>query len=124
MFSVQFSPAAKVLSGDEKANGVLWGWRRDLRRRKRAARDILEELVQSGCERKWHTGKQPDRDAITYIDKHQERLNYADAIRENLPIGSGTVEGSRARTRLVSRIGGHLSMPASGWRRSIASEVW
>jgi len=93
-FIEKLCPAAKVIYGDENAVGVLRGWRRDLRRRKGAAGNILEELIQSGCERKWRNGDQPVHDAITYIENHQERMNYADAIRNNLPIGSGNVEAT------------------------------
>ncbi len=93
-FIEKLCPAAKVIYGDENALAVLWGWRRDLRRRKGAAGDILAELVQSRCEWKWRNGDQPVHDAITYIDNHQERMNYADALRNNLPIGSGNVEAT------------------------------
>ena len=86
--------ATKAIFGNDEGRQVLLGWRRDLRRRRTAASDILAQLLASGCETKWVDSKQPVHDAITYIENNCERMNYADALRQKLPIGSGNVEAT------------------------------
>jgi len=110
--------AAKAIHGDEEGRRVLLGWRQDLRRRSSAADDILAQLQDSGCETKWVDSKQPVHDAITYIQNHRERMDYADALRRKLPIGSGAVEATcktlvavrmkRAGARWKQRTGEHI----------------
>lgn len=117
-FIEKLSPAAKAVYGDDDAQGVLREWKRDLRRRKGAAGDILAELLQSGCEWKWLNQKQPVHDAITYIDNHQDRMNYADAIRENLPIGSGNVEAT-CKTLVAVR----MKRAGSRWKHQSGEHI-
>ncbi len=117
-FIEKLCPAAKTIYGDEDAPGVLRGWRRDLRRRRSAAGDILAELVQSGCEWKYRNGDLPVHDAITYIDNHQERMNYADAIRNNLPIGSGNVEAT-----CKTLVGVRMKRPGARWKHQTGEHI-
>ena len=114
----KLSPAAKVIYGDEDGRVELARWKRSLLRRSGAAVEILEDLRQSGCEHHKVGIHQPVHDAITYLENHSERLNYAHARRNGLPIGSGNVEATcktlvgirmkRAGSRWKERTGEHI----------------
>lgn len=58
--------------------------------------------------------------AIKYLQKREEKgqLNYAQAIAEELPIGSGEVESAH-RTILQKR----LKIPGAWWRLERAEEM-
>lgn len=90
----KLSPAATAIFGADNTKSVLHRWRQDLRTRSSAALDILNELVDSGLERHCLGSEQPVHDAITYLRNHHKRMNYAGALRKNLPIGSGNVEAT------------------------------
>lgn len=91
----KLAAAAKVLIKDAAAaRAMVWGWRRLLRRRTDAATTILAELVASGREQEMVDGECPVHDAITYLQNHSPRMNYAGAIWKGLPIGSGNVEAT------------------------------
>lgn len=84
--------AARLLDGDPKSRLARWKLR--LLNTEHAAVDILHELRDSGRE---HVGvgvTEPVHDAITYLDNHQGRMNYAAARAAGLPIGSGNVEAT------------------------------
>jgi len=110
--------AAKAICGDEEGRRVLRGWRHDLRRRRGAADDILARLLDSGCETKWVDSKQPVHDAITYIQNHRERMNYADALRQRLPIGSGNVEAT-CKTLVAVR----MKRAGSRWKQPTGEHI-
>ena len=90
----KLSPAAIAIFGDEDGKQALGRWKQLLRTRSSAAGEILDELVDSGLEWTWVGTEQPVHDAITYITNHRERMDYAAARRDNLPIGSGNVEAT------------------------------
>ena len=114
----KLAPAAKVISGEEQARSTLRRWRAGLRRRAGAALEILGELRASGQERVWWNDAQPVHDAITYIANHHQRMNYAAARRQHLPIGSGHAEATcktlfqvrmkRAGSRWKHQTGEHI----------------
>ena len=65
-----------------------------LRRSSRGASNILGVLRDSGLEHCWRNQAQPVHAAMTYIERNIERMDYAAAIRNHLPIGSGNVEAT------------------------------
>ena len=85
--------AAQVIHGDQAA-AVVQRWRLALLNRASAAREIVAELRESGMEYAGGSGEQPVHDGITYLDNHDARLNFANARRLGLPIGSGNVEAT------------------------------
>jgi hypothetical protein len=89
----KLSPAAQLLDGD-KASSRLGRWRLDLLNNSDAASRILSELRASGKE--WHPAGDghPVHEAITYVENHADRMDYAEARREGRPIGSGHVEAT------------------------------
>ena len=51
-------------------------------------------MRESGIEYAGGSGEQHVHDGITYLDTHDARLNFANALRLGLPIGTGKVEES------------------------------
>ena len=114
----KLSLAAKVLAGDSKARELLRRWRATLRKRSGAALEILAELRRSGKENVRVNGDQPVHDAITYLESHHERMNYAGAIRLGLPIGSGNVEAT-AKTLVAIR----MKRAGSRWKEPTGQHI-
>jgi len=87
--------AATVIYGSEgEAKANFKRWRFALLNRDGAAESILDELRQSGHEQTWYGGTQPVHEAITYLNNNLDRMAYARARREGLPIGSGNTEAT------------------------------
>jgi hypothetical protein len=91
----KLAPATKVLFDDEEAaRATLAHWKASLRQTSQAATRILNKLRRSGEEDTWVNRTQPVHEAITYIENNLDRMDYAQAIRDKLPIGSGNVEAT------------------------------
>ena len=89
--------AAQAIDDDSKAAGErVSRWKMTLLNRGSAAKDILEELVESGLDE--GVGKNhPIHAAITYLQTHSadaDRMNYARARRLGLALGSGNAEAT------------------------------
>jgi hypothetical protein len=89
----KLNPAAQVLDGD-KASSRSGRWRLDLLNNSDAASRILSELRASGQEWRSVGEGHPVHEAITYVENHADRMDYAKARREGRPIGSGHVEAT------------------------------
>ena len=89
--------AARVLEDSEAAVGErLGGWKQALLHRSSAAVDIHKELVASGRDEGVGT-EHPVHEAITYLQSHgceTDRMNYAQARRLGLALGTGNVEAT------------------------------
>ena len=85
--------AAGVVAGDG-GTALTDRWSLMLLNRSDAAARILDELERSGCEQTRVADERPVHDAITYLRNHAARLDYAEARRLGLPIGSGPVEAT------------------------------
>jgi len=86
--------AARIIEPDSAA--LLQRWKMRLINRSEAATQILEELIDSGLDEGPGDGH-PVHAAITYLRSHHEnaeRMNYAEARRLGLPLGSGNVEAT------------------------------
>jgi hypothetical protein len=88
----KLAAAAPLLNGD--ASRRLANWRMRLLNEPNAARAIMLELKASGREDRRVGDTRPVHDAITYIENHHERMNYAAVRAAGLPIGSGNTEAS------------------------------
>lgn len=88
----KLAAAAPLLHRD--AERRLAGWRMRLLNEEHAAGAILRELRASGCEDRRVGDTRPVHDAITYLENHQARMNYAAARTAGLPIGSGNTEAT------------------------------
>jgi len=89
----KLAAAARVIHKDA-ADRVMKRWRDRLRKNAGAAKTILRELRRSGMEQVRVADSRPVHEAITYIQNHQGRMNYAAALEAGLPIGSGNVEAT------------------------------
>lgn len=88
----KLAAAAPLLNGD--AGRRLATWRMRLFNEENAARAIMLELKASGRQDRRVGDKRPIHEAITYIESHHERMNYAAVRAAGLPIGSGNTEAS------------------------------
>ena len=88
--------ARVVFDGDVAQNQSVARWRMLLLNRCNAAQMIHAELAASGKEHARIGENSPVHDAMTYLNNHSaaDRMNYADARRLQLPIGSGNVEAT------------------------------
>lgn len=88
----KLAPAAEVVYGKGRDEAVS-RWKLRLINRSEAAKEIREELVSSGLD-EGPGEKHPVHAAITYLENHAERMDYAKARRLGLPLGSGNVEAT------------------------------
>ena len=86
--------AARLLYGETQGPAVLQGWRLRLLNRTSSVAEILQELQTSGKEDVAVGTSRPVHEAITYVENHQPRMNYAAARRRGFPVGSGNVEAT------------------------------
>jgi hypothetical protein len=85
--------AAKV-THREDGSATTERWKLRLLNSSVAASEILAELIASGGEHVRVGDAAPVHDARTYLTNHAARLDYAEARRLGLPIGSGPVEAT------------------------------
>jgi len=86
--------AARIIESDSEA--LLKRWKMILLNKSSAAKDILGELIASGMDEGPGEGH-PVHAVITYLQSYYEnadRMNYAQARRLGLPLGSGNVEAT------------------------------
>lgn len=112
----KLAAAASVIDRDPVRR--LARWRMRLLNVEHAVGDILRELRGSGLEHVRVGEARPVHEAITYIENHRKRMNYA-AVREaGLPIGTGSTEATcktlvqvrmkRAGSRWNTNTGRHI----------------
>jgi hypothetical protein len=114
----KLAPAAKVIVGDAEAKPLVARWKLLLRNSSRASATILAELTASGKEFVQVGESQPVHEAITYFTNNADRMDYATARSQGLPIGSGGVEATckslfnlrmnRSGSRWKGRTGEHI----------------
>jgi hypothetical protein len=113
----KLAPAAQVMYGEHGA-GALRRWKLALLHRDCAASNILDELRASGKENVRRHGGQPVHDAVTYFANNAEKMNYADARRRGLPIGSGNVEAT-CKTLIALR----MKRCGARWKTRTGEEI-
>jgi len=110
--------AARVLHGEASADEALGHWRLMLLNGSGAAARILSELKRSGRENARVGDKRPVHEAITYLTNHKNRMDYASARRDGLPVGSGNVEAT-CKSLFELR----LKRPGSRWKEHTGTHV-
>jgi len=103
--------AARLLYGETDGSTVLHGWRLRLLNRTSSVAEILQELHASGKAQLAVGTSRPVHEAITYLENHQGRMNYAAARRRGFPVGSGNVE-STCKSLVTVR----MKRPGARWK--------
>ena len=109
--------AASVTHPDSGAQ-QLQRWKMTLLNKTNAAAGILAELQQSGHEHTRVGDTQPVHDAITYLTNGGDRMGYAAARAQALPIGSGNTEAT-CKCLFDTR----LKRCGSRWKNKTGEEV-
>jgi hypothetical protein len=111
--------AARVFEIKRKAKpGQFRRWRHALKHDAGAAAAIVEQMEQSGLEKVMLDGVSPVEAAIRYFRARLERMNYAGARRQGLPIGSGNVEAT-----CKSLVTVRMKRPGARWKHTSGDEV-
>jgi hypothetical protein len=105
--------AARLLYGEAPGSTVLHGWRLRLLNRSGSVAEILQELYRSGKKEVAVGTSRPVHEAITYLENHQARMNYASARRRGLPVGSGNVEAT-----CKSLVAVRMKRPGARWKEA------
>ncbi len=113
----KLAAAAAVLFGDQTAHHRK-RWALRLLNSENAASTILGELRRSEREHVRVGDTRPVHDAITYIDNHGDKMNYADARKRGLPIGSGQVEAT-CKSLFALR----FKRPGSRWKQNTGEHI-
>lgn len=103
--------AARLLYGEAHGSAVLHGWRLRLLNRSSSVPEILQELYRSGKAELAVGTSRPVHEAITYLENHQTRMNYAAARRRGFPVGSGNVEAT-----CKSLVAVRMKRPGARWK--------
>jgi hypothetical protein len=110
--------AARVIYGEAQASAVLQSWRLRLLNRSGSVAEILQELSGSGKEQVAVGQSRPVHQAITYLENHQTRMNYAYARRRGLPVGSGNVEAT-----CKSLVAIRMKRPGARWKEETGEHL-
>jgi hypothetical protein len=105
----KLAPAAKLLFGEAEAPKVLEQWKVRLLNSRHAREEILESLRASGKEFERVGDETPVHDAMTYLTNQAHRMDYADARKQGLPVGSGNVEAT------CKSLGQRMRRPGARW---------
>jgi hypothetical protein len=105
--------AARLLHGETHGPALLQGWRLRLLKRTNSVTELLQELHASGKEQLAVGTSRPVHEAITYLENHQVRMNYAAARRRGFPVGSGNVEAT-----CKSLVAVRMKRPGARWKEN------
>jgi hypothetical protein len=114
----KLAPAAKVVAGANGAKPLLARWKMLLRNSTSGSATILAELKASGMERVKVGDAEPVHEAITYFTNHADKMDYATARADGLPIGSGNVEAT-----CKSIVGGRMKRPGARWKSRTGEHI-
>ena len=110
--------AARLLYGETHGPAMLQGGRLRLLNRTNSVTEILQELHASGKEQLAVGTSRPGHEAITYLENHQVRMNYAAARRRGFPVGSGNVEAT-----CKSLVAVRMKRPGARWKENTGEHL-
>jgi hypothetical protein len=102
--------AAKVVYGDVDGSARMDRWAPMLKGVPNAIESIHDEIMLSGSPGVTES-EGAVYDALTYIQRNSDRMNYPEAIAKGFPIGSGIVEST-----VKSLIEGRMKRPGARWK--------
>lgn len=102
--------AAAAIDGDHSSTR-LSRWKHLLLNTESAIRLVLRELDE-------HTDLEPVAEAVRYVENHGDRLNYARARAQGLPIGSGNIEAT-----CKSLVSQRFKRSGARWKRETGEHV-
>jgi len=110
--------AARLRYGETQGSSVLQSWRLRLLNRSGRVAEILPELRNSGKAAVAVGTSRPVHEAITYLENHQARMNYAYARRHGFPVGSGNVEAT-----CKSLVAVRMKRPGARWKEETGEHL-
>ena len=110
--------AARVRFDADDASRAVGRWRAELLNRADAAARIRSEIA--AWNQEWtHVGDAtPVHDALSFLEHHHLRFDYAKARRDGRPVGSGAVEATCKSLMAV-----RLKRPGARWKQPSADRI-
>ncbi|MCI0570620.1 MAG: ISKra4 family transposase [Myxococcaceae bacterium] len=110
--------AAVLIHGEAGAPPVVHRWKALLLNSENARGHLLNELYRSGKQHVRVAQERPVHEAIRYLHNQGERMGYALARAEGLPVGSGNVEAT-----CKSLVALRMKRPGSRWKEETGQHV-
>ena len=110
--------ATRLLYGDKEGASALAKWRLKLLNEDNALEQILQTLGDSGKQQVRVGDSRPVHEAITFLEYHREDMQYAQARRLSLPVGSGNVEAACKSLYQV-----RLKRPGCRWKEQTGAHI-
>lgn len=109
--------AAVALDAENSAS-MLARWKMQLANHSGAAASICAELSGTGGRDLRCGDSRPVHEAITYLENHGDRMDYAWARANGLPVGSGNVEAT-----CKSLVAVRMKRPGSRWKEATGERI-
>jgi len=112
--------AARLLESKQKVwPGAFRLWKTWLLLEPRGAARVLAALEGAGMHTaRDESGRRPVGDALRYLRARLSRMDYAEARKNGLPIGSGAVEAT-----CKSLVGVRMKRPGARWKHKTGNEI-
>jgi hypothetical protein len=110
--------AALLMAGEDKAPALRARWKLALLNTPGAVWKIARELHACGKRDVVLGDQRPVHEALTYLENHGERMHYAEARAQGLPIGSGNVEAT-----CKSLVALRMKRPGARWKEESGQHV-
>lgn len=110
--------APLLASGAQEAAALREKWKLALLNQPGAVWKLVSVLEDSGKADVLVGEGRPVHEALTYLENHGERMHYAEARAQGLPIGSGHVEAT-----CKSLVALRMKRPGSRWKEASGQHV-
>ena len=110
--------AALVVAGEAQASALCEKWKLSLLNTSGAVWTLAAALHASGKREVVLGDRRPVHEAFTYLENHGERMHYAEARAQGLPIGSGHVEAT-----CKSLVALRMKRPGARWKEESGQHI-